>query len=105
MPDSWGPFTQAYLCDIFDTGKPVCNPTGVSFTESTCADAKRCRAGPVLWKTARLPVLQIHAGGWREGHVWVLQVNIKPVFLFVVRCIQRKQKRLIKQPVSIYYFM
>lgn len=77
MPDSWGPFTQAQPCDR----------AGVSFAESPCADAERCRAGPVLWKAARILVLQIHAGGCREGHVRVLQVTIKPVFLYALRFI------------------
>lgn len=54
----------------------VCNEVGVSFTEPARADGEGRGAGPVLREAARVPGLQIHAGGRRESHVWDLQVNI-----------------------------
>lgn len=43
-------------------------------SEHACEDGERMWFGSVLWKAARIDVLQVHAGGWRESDVRLLQV-------------------------------
>lgn len=50
-----------------------------SSAEPPCADGDGCGTRPVLRKTARLLVLQVHAGGRRQSYVWVLQVSVGDV--------------------------
>lgn len=43
--------------------------------ESPREDGQWHWAATVVWKAAWVTVLQIHAGGWREGRVRVIQVS------------------------------
>lgn len=55
----------------------------IVLSEHACEDGERMRSGSVVWKTAGINVLQVHAGGRRESDVRLVQVRVHVYLSFI----------------------